>query len=310
MKKWILKAIVQKTISYLPYRNKINYFFQKHVTKGVYLSQIYFEDRLSHASDHMGWYEKYVKPLKGAKTFELGCGWYPVVPLSMYLKGASKIYSIDISQLMNKGTLKITLERLIQYQEQGRLEKYYQVIPDRMEQLQEIYGDYDQLKYADILQRLNFTYLVEDLTQLKSVPASSIDLTHSNNTFEHVYPEVLKGILKKFIEIGKKKKGCHSHFVDMSDHFAHFDQSITIYNFLKYTTKTWSRIDNDIQPQNRWRLSDYKKMYKELGIPMNEVTFRKGSQEDLAKVDISDEYNGYSKEDLAVSHCHIYTIIQ
>ena len=114
MKKWILKAIVQKTISYLPYRNKINYFFQKYVTKGVFLSQVYFEDRLSHASDHISWYEEHVKSLDGAKTFELGCGWYPVVPLSMYLKGASEIYSIDISQLMNKETLKTTLELLEQ----------------------------------------------------------------------------------------------------------------------------------------------------------------------------------------------------
>jgi hypothetical protein len=151
--------------------------------------------------------------------------------------------------------------------------------------------------------------LVEDLTELSAISEGYIDLTHSNNTFEHVYPVVLKGILRKFIEIGKIGKGCHSHFVDMSDHFAHFDKTINIYNFLQFSAKRWDKIDNSIQPQNRYRMSDYEKLYQELNIPISHVTKRKGSLEDLAKVDLSEEYNGYEKADLAISHCHIYSVV-
>lgn len=53
MKKWILKAIVQKTISFLPFKHRINYFFQKHITKGVNLGDEYFYDRLEHARQHL-----------------------------------------------------------------------------------------------------------------------------------------------------------------------------------------------------------------------------------------------------------------
>lgn len=309
MKKWILKAIVQKTISFLPYRNRINYFFQKYVTKGVFLTAEYFEDRLMHASDHIKWFEDNVKSVKGAKTFELGCGWYPVVPLSMFLKGASEIYSIDISRLMNKETLKTTLESIVRYEEEGSLSKYYTPIPERLDTLKNVLDNYDSLSYGEILKTFHFTYLVEDLTQLSVIPEDYIDLTHSNNTFEHVYPEVLKGILKKFIEIGKKEKGCHSHFIDMSDHFAHFDKTITIYNFLQFSAKIWNRIDNSIQPQNRYRMSDYEKLYQELNIPMTHITKRDGSLEDLERVNLSIEYHGYEKKDLAISHCHIYSVV-
>jgi hypothetical protein len=60
MKKWILKAIVQKTISYMPFSSSINYVFQKYVTKGVYLTDEYFYDRLGHAKAHIEAYNKHI----------------------------------------------------------------------------------------------------------------------------------------------------------------------------------------------------------------------------------------------------------
>lgn len=59
MRKWKQKAIVQKIISYLPLSHKINYIFQKYVTRGVNLSDEYFYDRLGHARDHINSYQQY-----------------------------------------------------------------------------------------------------------------------------------------------------------------------------------------------------------------------------------------------------------
>ena len=41
--KWQMKAIAQKAISFLPKKEKINYWFQKNITKGVTLTDEYFE---------------------------------------------------------------------------------------------------------------------------------------------------------------------------------------------------------------------------------------------------------------------------
>ncbi len=309
MKKWVLKAIVQKIISWLPYRNRINFLFQTYVTKGVYLTPEYFEDRLGHASNHIAWFEKNIGPIEGIHSFELGCGWYPVVPISLFLKGADKIHSIDISRLMNKQTLMTTLEMFSDYHQQGKLQNYYAFLPERISELSDLKVQAEHLSYEEMMKRLKLTYFVEDLTALDAIPEHSIDLTHSNNTFEHVYPEALKGILRKFDSLVKKEKGCHSHFIDMSDHFAHFDRSITIYNFLRFSEKMWDFIDNRIQPQNRFRLSDYQKLYRTLDIPMTEITKREGHPEQLKSIKVSPEFEQYDTSDLAVSHCHIYSRI-
>jgi ubiquinone/menaquinone biosynthesis C-methylase UbiE len=146
-----------------------------------------------------------------------------------------------------------------------------------------------------------------DARKLVNVATHSIDLVHSNNTFEHVYPEILKDILREFARV-TKKEGLQSHFIDMSDHFAHFDKSITIYNFLKYSCKTWDKIiDNNVQPQNRWRFAQFINLYHHLDIPVSDSIVRKGDLEALKTVKIHSEWKQYSSEELAISHCYIFS---
>ena len=96
-----------------------------------------------------------------------------------------------------------------------------------------------------------------------------------------------------------------SHFIDMSDHFAHSDKNITIYNFLQFSTKQWGFIDNKIQPQNRLRHIDFVKMYTELNIPITEEEVRVGDLVELEKTKVHIEFKDYSTEELAKSHCYL-----
>ena len=85
------------------------------------------------------------------------------------------------------------------------------------------------------------------------------------------------------------------------------DSSITIYNFLRYSSRQWKLIDNDIQPQNRLRWTDYLSMYKGLDIPCKEALVRPGSEADLSKVPLAAEYQKYSATELAISHGYLVT---
>ncbi len=95
-----------------------------------------------------------------------------------------------------------------------------------------------------------------------------------------------------------------SHFIDMSDHFAHMDNKITIYNFLRFTNKEWKWIDNSIQPMNRLRINNYRDIYKQLGIPISQEINYDGKEEDLEKIRLAEPFNSYSKSDLLVSHSY------
>lgn len=310
MKKWILKAIVQKTISYFPFSHQFNFFFQKYITKGVYLSDEYFEDRLAHAANHLKGYTQLTGKSIPERTLELGTGWYPVVPFTLFLCGSSQIHSIDISKLTNKERLITTLLKFKEYFDDSEKKKHFVSIPflpDRLQLFNQLTENATTLSEAEISECLNLKLSVTDATKT-NYENNYFDLVHSNNTFEHVYPEVLKKILVEFNRITKKKSGVNSHFIDMSDHFAHFDKTITIYNFLKFSEGEWKWIDNSIQPLNRLRFADYISMYNELNIPVSFFENRPGDISEVKSLEIDSAFKKYSFEEIAISHSHIYSL--
>ncbi|OFY37441.1 MAG: hypothetical protein A2W91_14710 [Bacteroidetes bacterium GWF2_38_335] len=307
MKKWVLKAIVQKIISWLPFSNKINYFFQKHITKGVTLTNELFEAKLVQAEKHLGYY-RVLNINKGEvnSTLELGTGWFPVIPVCMFLAGADRIITVDISNLIKEKNLNITIEKFIEYFSNGKLQKLFpKVILSRFELIK---STYEETKSGQqTLQKLNIQTLICDARKLP-ISESQIDLITSNNTFEHIYPSILIDILSEFKRVSKPG-GVQSHFIDMSDHFAHLDKSITIYNFLRFSDKRWKFIDNNVQPQNRLRISDYRKLYNELEIPINEEEILPYDISKLEKIKLNKKYQGISTEILAVSHAHLASLM-
>ncbi len=311
MKKWVLKACFQKTISFLPFKHQLNFFCQKYITKGVFLSDEYFEDRLIHAASHLGGYKKLSSKTIPGKTLELGTGWYPVVPFMLFLCGSDEIHSIDIASLTNKERLVTTINKFyknLSDPEKNKLFSSFTILPGRLRQFNELAQNASTYTEEQILKKLNLHFSITDASQT-NFNSDYFDLVHSNNTFEHVYPEVLKNILREFFRITKKENGVMSHFIDMSDHFAHFDKSITIYNFLQFSESQWKWIDNSIQPMNRLRLPDYVKMYQELNIPVSYTECRPGNLRELSTITLDKKFEKFSREEIALSHSYIFSAI-
>lgn len=304
MKKWVAKAIVQKVISWMPFSQRINFFFQKYVTKGVRLSDAYFEDRLKHAGEHIKNFKTNNSEGKNFPliTLELGTGWYPVVPLCLFLVGSNEIYSIDINKLTNRKRLIECINKFVQYSEQKKLDAFFTILPERLEKLSYIAAHEKDIPDENkLLKELGLNYLVGDARKL-SLPDQYFDLIHSNNTFEHIYPTVLSEIVKQFSR-AQKPGGIMSHFIDMSDHFAHNDKSISVYHFLRFSEKKWKWIDNSVQPQNRMRVSEYETLYRSLNIPYQITAIRAGDTETLEQMKIDQRFSVYPVEIWAVTHC-------
>lgn len=298
MRKWMLKAVVQKALSFLPVKHRLNYLFQKYITKGVRLSDVYFEDRLAHALRHLEAYRQHKGDLRGATVFELGTGWYPVVPVAFFLSGAGRVQSVDISPLTDREKMLATLRRY-----QAARNQELPGLPERWAVLERILEAPANYSREALFETLHFEYLVTDARRLP-LPDGSVDLITSNNTFEHIYPEVLQGILQEFKRIAKPN-ALMSHFVDMSDHFAHLDDGISIYHFLRFSDRTWQWIDNSIQPQNRWRITHYRALYRRLGIPITEEHNRPGDPEALRREPLAPAFAALPEEELAVSHSYL-----
>ena len=302
MANWKLKAVVQKIISFFPGNYKINYLFQKYVTKGVILSNEYFYDRLGHAEKHVNFYFNEKKHYPDS-TLELGTGWYPVVPCCMYLLGADTIYSIDITPLTDKSKLIITLRKIAEALKQNKLPVVFLRDEIRIKKLISLSKEAEQLSFESILERLNITCLKADARSLP-FDAETFDLIHSNNTLEHIYEDILNDILAEFKRV-QKKNGLQSHFIDMSDHFAHADSSITIYNYLQFTEKQWKRIDNSVQPQNRMRINQYRAVFVKNDMEIIHEESRPGNLEDLKKVKLCVPFSTFNENDIVKSHVYL-----
>lgn len=301
MKKWRQKAIVQKAISYLPFPHRLNFLFQKYVTRGVDLSDEYFTDRLGHASAHIAAFDRHARGRAIGTALELGTGWYPVVPIALFLRGARSLHTVDIHAHCSRGNILAALRMFRVYQDTGRLRRFVDVRAERWTELCRLVAEMEALTKAQLLERLGIRAWIADARRLP-LDTGSVDLITSNNTFEHIDPPVLRAILAEFGRIAAKG-AVMSHFIDMSDHFAHFDRSITVYNYLQYSRRQWARIDNRIQPQNRLRITDYRALYAEAGIALTEEIRREGRLEELATLKVHPEFAAIPASDLAVSHC-------
>ena len=302
MKKWYLKAIIQKTISFLPFRNRINFFFQKYVTRGVDLNEEHFFNKFSHLCDHLEHYQQQSgkDDLEGIACLELGTGWYPIIPLGYFLKGAARVYSVDISAHLTQATFLRCLEEMERHEERIRA-GLGTIREDRWQLLRNIRREYSSYQSLDeICKLIHFSPIVADAREL-DIPDNDIQLISSNNTYEHIYSEVLGGIIKNLWRL-LAPGGLMSHFIDMSDHFAHMDSSIDIYNFLRFTETQWQMIDNSIQPQNRWRLQHYRELYQELGIPFMESKLRPGDTALVSATPLVPPFSAMPLEEVAISH--------
>lgn len=307
IKKWMLKAAVQRTIAFLPAKERVNYLFQKHVTHAVELTDQHFEWKIGHARDHVAHYKKFGKKgLSESAAFELGTGWYPIVPIGLYLCGIKSTCSFDIYNWMTPESQQTTLRKFEAWHNSGKLQEFLpDMLPERWNSFMALKSETSAVSKQAFCQGIGLTTYLRDARHTGLV-SGSIDLVCSNNTFEHIHAPVLKTILSEFMRIcNLSEGGVMSHFIDMSDHYAHFDKTITDYNFLRYSARQWRRIDNIIQPQNRLRFVDFQGIYNELGIPFQAAGVRQGNIDALKTVPLAKEYSAYLLKDLAITHGYL-----
>lgn len=301
--RWIAKALIQKGISFLPYPERINLLFQRYVSKGLQLDDVHFGYKITAARDHIIHWKKHGKNSRPIQILELGTGWYPVVPIAMFLCEIGQVKSFDIYRWMNVDSQLVAINKFKEWYEKGELLDYLPGFSvSRWNKLIAISKNSDVTK-EDIDELLGLETLVQDARQ-SDLANDSIDLICSNNTFEHVHVEVLEGLMKEFYRV-LSPGGLMSHFIDLSDHFAHMDGRINIFNFLRFSPRQWKLIDNDIQPQNRLRWPNYREMHDKLQLKYEEAELRRGSESDLKKIPVHQSFLKYTESDIRITHGYL-----
>ena len=118
------------------------------------------------------------------------------------------------------------------------------------------------------------------------------DISVNTTALEHFKIEDIKLYLDNLRRI-IKNGGYVSSLIDYTDHYSHTDNQISTFNFLKYSTKDWSKYNNSYLFQNRLRHQDYKKIFTDNKLDIIEE--KKGKLSDPPN-DISGEFNIKNKD--------------
>jgi hypothetical protein len=305
--RWYIKAVVQKTIGNLPFGTQLNYFFQKNITKRVILTDFIFDDILSHYIH----FKKLLNENTAIKNFnettflELGTGWHPIMPLLFSLENAKEVCTVDL----NFHVRKENILRLISFfenriQHQFFKENKIEIDENRWQMLMKIKSELQKssspslIKLNELFSQMNVKFYNGDAAKL-NFENKNFDICFSVNTLEHIYQPMLQDILQNYVQ-HTNSSGYHLHVIDMNDHFSHIDSSITKYNYLQYSKEQWKLLDNNLQPQNRLRITDFENIFRTINLSIIKEDSMPAEMESFNSIMLHPDFKQYKAERCAI----------
>ena len=165
--------------------------------------------------------------------------------------------------------------------------------------LQELLNEVDSKSPTDLLAEMNIKLRIAD-ARVSQLADKSIDLIFSTVVFQHIEANILKELLTEFRRVASND-AVMTHYIGLTDQYAFFDQSITAFNFLKYSDSQWCFLNSPIIPQTRLRISDYRALFEQTGWNIAEENNTFDSVLNLESIKLDPKFEKYSKEDLLVS---------
>jgi hypothetical protein len=291
MPSWLIKAAAQGAASLLPRAEQLS-LMVKRVTRTLKLDEETMATKYRRCRQHL---ERYAVHRGGTgedlDVLELGTGWFPITPIGFALSGARRVWTIDQVSHLSEDQVRATLRMFGQLARQGRLEG---AVPERVERLETASGSVDAM-----LDAVGVTRVVGD-ARGHDLGGQKVDLIVSNNTLEHIPYDVIRSIFEQFRRVGSERV-LMSHWIDMSDHYMNFDASIGPYNFLRFSSRVWRLFNNDLQYQNRLRVSDFRRLHEEGGWRVLKEENTSGSPEELRRIRVAKELRDrYTDDELLV----------
>jgi SAM-dependent methyltransferase len=257
--RWLAKAAVQKGFGVLPQGERLNYLFQRRVLRSLPAGDGALRQKFSRAVQHLGVYEELgpgVPPAE-ATFYEFGAGWDLAIPVAYALLGVGGQVLVDIRpsarvELVNDSLA--SFERL-----RGELEgvagRELRPLGDPISRLEELE------------ERFGIRYLAPCDARGTGLPAESIEFVSSTDTCEHIPGTELAGIFRECLRL-LRPGGAFSCRIDLQDHYAYFDRSLSKYNFLRYSDRAWSLVNSPLHHQNRLRSPEYLQLVRDAGFEL------------------------------------------
>lgn len=274
---------------------------QEYVTGGLRLHPDgEFLAKLKASQYHFQNYQRWsLNPVTDLFVVEVGTGWFPIIPIGLYLCGARQVLTYDIVRLLKPETFRKVVGCFCLFAQTGKLEQVLPgARPDRIATFVDLARSSSNLPPIEFLKCLNIRAVLGNVCNLP-LDQASVDLVFSHGVLEHFAPPLLEQAMSEFRRVCGRSS-VMSHFIGMADQFGLYDKSITPFNNLRYTSRAWRWLDSPIIPQNRLRASDYVRACIGAGFEIVDRRDVNGAESDLASIEVAKEFAKYSRDDLLV----------
>ncbi|HJR25986.1 MAG TPA: class I SAM-dependent methyltransferase [Acidimicrobiales bacterium] len=289
MPSWRVKATLQRAFSAVPGGHRLNYLLQRHVTHGVPVSDDALRAAVEIARDHLQRIGPHsARPAADGHFFEFGAGWDLRIPQILWCLGVEQQTVVDIRPLVRPALVHDIARRLAATATGLGLPR----VPS-------VEDPFDLERH---LAALGIEYRAPCDARATGLPAGSVDRITSTNTLEHIPPAEITAIYRECRRI-LAPDGLVSFQIDYRDHYAGFDPSVSIYNFLRFEDATWRRYSPALHFQSRLRHREHVALVEEAGFEvLDEVTIV-GDADALRALEalpLAARFRPLSKEELAV----------
>jgi SAM-dependent methyltransferase len=289
-----LKATVQRGLGLLPQGERLNYVLQRRVLRTLPLGDEPFLGKVERAVQHFTAFREHGRPRapEDAVFYEFGAGWDLVIPLMYRAFGVGRQILVDIRPSVRLELVNDSVAR-------------FERLRPRIEELAGSFEGLDSRPLGDLRElepRFGITYLAPRDARDTGLPAASVDFVTSTDTDEHI-PE--QDLLRIFVECRRllRPDGALSCRIDMQDHYSYFDGSISRYNFLRFSDRTWAAINSPLHYQNRLRYRDYLRLVRDAGFEIVAERVSRPTDDDLdllRGLDLAPRFRVQAVEDVGV----------
>ena len=293
--RWLAKAGLQRALGVLPQGERLNYAFQRHVLRSFPVGDAALRQKFTRALSHLAAYEEHGPgvPAAEATFFEFGAGWDLAIPIAFALLGVGNQVVIDIRP---SARAELVSDTIAAYE---RLRPELEEAAGRP--LRDLGGPV--ASSAELDPRFGIRYLAPCDARATGLPAESVEFVSSTDTCEHIPPADLAAIFgecRRLVRPG----GAFSCRIDLQDHYAYFDRSLSRYNFLRFSDRTWALVNSPLHFQNRLRAPEYLRLVREAGFELVVENPSGPSEQGLSELKalpLAERFRDYSLEELGVT---------
>jgi hypothetical protein len=293
--RWLAKAALQRGLGAVPHGERLNYVFQRRVLHSLPAGDAALRRKFARAVQHLGVYQEHGPKVPPAEAcfYEFGAGWDLAIPLAYAMLGVGRQVLVDIRP---SARLELVNDSLTSF------ERLRAELEDEAGRELRLLGEPLQ-SLGELESRFGIHYLAPCDARDTGLQEGSIEFASSTDTCEHIPAIELAAIFSETRRL-LCPGGAFSCRIDLQDHYAYFDQSLSRYNFLRFSDRAWSLVNSPLHHQNRLRSPDYLRLVREAGLELVVERPSGPSEEGLKELHalpLAERFRGYTPEELGVT---------